>query len=162
MRRIVVTMAGILVAGAAQAADDITTAGVGESQRSYPKANEVAFVAKDCEEECHVASLLCDENRSISLVYADVDSQTAAKAITVDQQPMTLMADGKSFMFSISEMQFMEMSGTWWLTAGSYNDPFELLKALQASKTIKVTLQTQSMDLPVTADVKTWAAACAR
>jgi hypothetical protein len=141
------------------AADKIKTSLQDHQDPAPDKVSELAFVWAGCEEECHVASLTCDQYRSIGFTYADVDAAGVAKAIR-GKQEVTLAAGGKNFAFTISRMEFSEMTGTWWLDSRSQADPFELLTALSGAKSFKASRPGHSLTLPVTADLVTWAKAC--
>lgn len=149
----------LLLAAAPAAAEEIVTSRTEGQAEPAAKIMEVAFVVKDCEEECHVASLTCNENRSIGFVYADVPSADAARAMT-GKQEIRIEIGKKSYPFSITTFTFSEMTGSWWVDAGSFADPLELLAALGAAKSFTAVRPGGKVTLPVTEDVKSWAVQC--
>ncbi|WP_119274698.1 hypothetical protein [Taklimakanibacter deserti] len=144
---------------AAEAADSYETTLSGESEAP---ASSVVFSEKGCEEECNAASLHCDGSRRISFDVADVPSKNAAAAITSDKQEIAVKAGGKTFGFPIEELRFVELTGSWDVSGHLFTDPAAFTAALAKAASFKATLGGQSLTLPVTADVKTWAAACVK
>lgn len=149
----------IFPARAAEIADTYETALVGEGDTP---ASSVVFSAKGCEEECNTASLSCDAPRAISFDFADVPSQDAAAAITSEKPEIAVKAGGETFGFPIDELRFVELTGSWDVSGQLFTDPSAFTAALTKSASFTATLGGQSLTLPVTADVKTWAAACVK
>jgi hypothetical protein len=154
-----VMLFAILPARAAETADTYETTLAGEGETP---ASSVVFSAKGCEEECHAASLGCDAPGGISFDFADVPSKDAAAAITSEKPEIAVKAGGKAFAFPIDEMHFVELTGSWDVSGHLFTDRSAFTAALTKSASFKATLAGQSLTLPVTADVKTWAAACVK
>jgi hypothetical protein len=149
----------ILTVPAAQAADTYETVLNGEGETP---ASSVVFSEKGCEEECHAASLSCDDPGGISFDFADVPSQDAAAAIASERQEIAVKAGGETFAFPIDQLRFVELTGSWDVSGHLFTDRSAFTAALTKSASFKATLSSQSLTLPVTADVKTWAAACGK
>ena len=147
-------------AGAAQAEDKIV-ARVDTQKTDGGTTSSVNFAYANCEEECHIATLICSESTAIKLVVGDVRAADAAKAITSEGKDVVLKAGGKSFNYMVSDMQFMEMTGSWWLNAHEQgSQPGEIAAAIAAAKTVEMRAGGDKKVLPVDAGVKAWAKAC--
>jgi hypothetical protein len=162
MTRLVASLAAamlfaILPVRAAETADTYETMLSGEDETP---ASSVVFSEKGCEEECHAASLSCDVPGGISFDFADVPSKDAAAAITSDRPEIAVQAGGETFAFPVDEMRFVELTGSWDVSGHLFTDRAAFTAALTRSASFTATLSSQSLTLPVTADVKTWAAAC--
>lgn len=123
-------------------------------------SSDINFVYASCEEECHVATLSC-ENAAIGVVMADVDAAIAGKAITQENKQIVLKAGSASFDYSIYKMEFMEMTGSWWLTGLEQgSDPGAIADAIGKAETVELQAGKMKVSLPVDAVVKDWAKAC--
>jgi hypothetical protein len=158
--------AAVLLAGApARAADGADPFDVYETTLSGEGATpafRVAFDGKDCG-ECYTASLFCLDFGGIAFEFGDVEAKNAAGAITRDARAFSLDAGGTAFAFSITGLSYGgDMNGTWVvdgeLTGSDVRAAFTA--ALVKTDRFKATIGAESLTLPVTADVKTWAAAC--
>ena len=152
-------MFAILPASAAETADTFETVLGGEGETP---ASSVVFSEKGCEEECYSASLGCDASGGISFDFAAVPSQDAATAITSEKQEITVKAGGETFAFPIDELRFVELTGSWDVSGHLFTDRSAFTASLTRSASFTAMLGGQSLTLPVTADVKTWAAACVK
>lgn len=146
-----------LFLGPAFAAEVVTTY-IGPTDTE--KSKTLDFAEKDCEEECHMASLICEETMAINFTYADVSSKSAAKIIRSENQAISLVINKKEFSFFVNTLTFSEMTGSWWVDARFMADPKDLLAALEKAKDFKARAGDESMTLPVTAEFQTWASAC--
>lgn len=159
------TLALALAASGPALADDTIITGISEGvpEPAY-KTSSLSFIYSDCEEECVVAILSCNENRTIGFTYPDVPSEELAAALMAERQEIELTVGGKSFGFDLAEMQFAELTVAWWVDGPLRpgDDPLALLDALKAAKSFDVKLQKLHLNLPVTPDMKTWADACAK
>jgi hypothetical protein len=154
------TVLAVLSAGSAHAADKIV-ASVSTDTKDGATFSQVTYSYETCEEECQVAQLVCEESTAISLVMADVSSADASKAITQEQTQIQLKAGSQSFSYFVYEMQFMEMTGSWWLTAREQGSPpLAIAKAIAGAKAIELKAGKMKVSLPVDQAVKTWALAC--
>jgi hypothetical protein len=152
---------GLLSAtGLGLAADKVVTRFVTEKTDSGT-ASFVNFAYASCEEECQIATLNCSETGAISVVLADIDAKQAAKAIQQEQKQMVVRVGKKTFDYTITELDYMELTGSWWLT-GIKNDlnARELAPAIAAAKVVEVHAGGRKVMLSVDANVKTWAAGC--
>lgn len=150
----------LAIAGAAQAEDKIV-ARVDTQKTETGTTSTVNFAYADCEEECHIATLICSESTAIKLVVGDVRAKDAAKAITSDGKEVVLKAGAKSFNYMVSDMQFAELTGSWWLDAHEQGSkPGEIATAIAAAKTVEMRAGGDTKVLPVDAEVKAWAKAC--
>jgi hypothetical protein len=121
----------------------------------------VNYFYKSCPEECQVATLTCTESASVSVVLSDIEAKNAAKAMLEEEKQIVFNVGKKSFNYAISEMQFMELSGAWWLTGQSNNvDQKDLAPAIAGVKAFEASAGGQKVTLPVDAKVKGWAAGC--
>jgi hypothetical protein len=121
----------------------------------------VNYFYESCPEECQVATLSCIDGGTISVVLANIDAKNAAKAITVLKKQMVLKVGKKSFDFAITEMDFMELTGSWWLTTIPDGvNMRELAPAIAGAKTFEASAGGQKVVLPVDAAVKGWALGC--
>jgi hypothetical protein len=67
----------------------------------------------------------------------------------------------ESYDYSISDMQFAELTGSWWLTAHEQGSgPAEIPAAVAASKAVEAKAGANVVVLPVDKAVKDWALAC--
>lgn len=147
------------MSGVARAADKIVS-DVSSSTEEGVTSSNVNYSFENCEEECHVATLTCTYN-SITLVMADVRSENAAKAILADKKQIAMAVGGKTFDYSVSKMEFMELTGSWWLHAHEQGSkPNEIGETIAAAKSIELRAGKQKLVLPVDAKVKDWAKAC--
>jgi hypothetical protein len=121
----------------------------------------VNYFYESCPEECQVATLTCNDGGTIGVILADIDAKNAAKAISTLKKQMVLKAGKKSFDYAVTEMDFMEMTVSWWLTAipDSVNMR-ELAPAIGATKVVEASVGGQKVTLPVDKAVKGWATAC--
>lgn len=150
----------LLTPATAGAAEKIV-ADVAVETKDGVKTSVVNFNIASCEEECHVGTLVCNESTAISIVLADVDAGVAGQAITRDRDQLVLTAGAKHFDYVIRHMDYMEMTGTWWLTADEQGSgPGEIAAAIAAAKTVEMRVGKKTVALPVDASVKRWAAAC--
>lgn len=144
---------GVLsIGGNASAADKIVSRVDGKS---------VNYFYESCPEECQVATFTCTDTASVSVVLSDIEAKNAAKAMVEEQKQIVFKVGKKSFNYAISEMQFMELSGAWWLTGFSNDvDQKELAPAIAGVKTFEASAGGQKVTLPVDAAVKSWGAGC--
>jgi hypothetical protein len=150
----------VVVPGTAWAEDKIV-ATIDTQKTEGGTTSSVNYVYADCEEECFVATVVCSESTAITLVVGDVKPEEAAKAITSFGKEVVLKAGGKSFNYMVSEMQFMELTGGWWLDAFEQGSkPGEIAAAIAAAKTIEISAGGNKKVLPVDGHVKDWAKAC--
>ncbi len=119
------------------------------------------FFYESCEEECQVATFICSDTGSISIVLADIAAKNAAKAITKEKQQILLNVGKKQFEYAVTEMDFMEMTVSWWLTAIPDGvNMRELAPAIAAAKVIEAQAGGQKVVMPIDAGVKAWAVGC--
>lgn len=124
-------------------------------------SSSVTFSEASCEEECHIATLVCKATGGIGIVLADVDAKAAAKAIVQERNQLVLRVGPKAFDYVIREMDYMEMTGSWWLTADEQGSAAgEIAKAIASAKELDVQAGGKKVPLPVDKTVKAWAAAC--
>lgn len=124
-------------------------------------AKVVQFYYESCPEECQVATLTCNDSGTIGVILADIDAKNAAKAITALKKQMVLKAGKKSFDYSITEMDFMELTVSWWLTAIPDGvNMREFAPAIAAAKVVEASAGGQIVVLPVDLKVKAWALGC--
>ena len=148
----------------ARAAEDVAvtyvTALGGDAARP---ASHVSF-DESCGDECFAASLDCDSDGGISFVFGDIAAEIAAAAITRENQDFTIVLAGVTYSFFIMELRFGgEMYNTWLVDGRLRNSAAgDFAKALNKAGDFKATLGSVSLTLPVTADVKTWSAACVK
>jgi hypothetical protein len=141
-------------------AEDKISAEVSSNTVDGVTTTSVVYAYADCEEECHIATLTCTGN-SITMVLGDVAAADVAKAIVQDTKQIAFTANGKTYDYSISDMQFAELTGSWWLTAHEQGSaPAEISTAVAASKTVEAVVGVKSVVLPVDKAVKDWAIAC--
>ena len=153
-------LSALVFASAVQAEDKIV-ATIDTQKTDAGTVSSVNYAFADCEEECFVATLICSESTAIKLVMGDVRPKDAAKAITSDGKEVVLKAGAKSFNYMVSEMQFMELTGSWWLDAFEQGSkPGEIADAIAAAKTIEMRAGNEKKVLPVDTAVKNWAKAC--
>ena len=74
------------------------------------KSSNVSFEDPSCGGECQIATLSCNADANITIVLADIDAKDVAAAITAEEKQVMLKADGKSFEYFISDMQYAEMT----------------------------------------------------
>ena len=155
------TLAPARAAETADPADTYETTLRGEGGTS---GSSVAFDGKDCGGECYAASLDCDAQHSISFIFGDVEAKIAAAAITREKQDFTVEIDGAAYSFFIMKLEYGGDMYSTWLVTGSLPDSSAraFADALAKAARFKATIGAESLTLPVTADVKTWAAACAK
>ncbi len=138
-----------------------TTAIAQDKIVSRVEKKSIHFFYRSCEEECQVATLICDDGGTVSVQLADINAQNAAKAITEPKKQMVLKVGKKSFEFVITEMDFMEMTVSWWLTAIPDGvNMRELAPAIATAKVIEAQAGGQKVTLPIDAGVKAWAVGC--
>lgn len=148
----------------AQAAEDgpetYETALVGDAARP---ASYVTFHAS-CGDECYAASLACDSDGSISFDFGDIAAEIAAAAITRENQDFALVMGGVTYAFFIIKLEYNgDMNGTWIVVGQLRNSgAANFANALGKAKDFKASIGSENLTLPVTADVKTWAAACVK
>ena len=124
-------------------------------------SSTIGFGYDSCGGECHVATLSCSASGAITIVLADIDAENAAKAITQETKQILLSVGGKKFDYSVSDMQYAEMTGSWWLTAHTQDvHARELAPAIATSKTVEALVGGQKVVLPVDKNFQSWAAAC--
>jgi hypothetical protein len=98
---------------------------------------------------------------SVSVVLADTEAKYAARAMQEEQKQIVFKVVKKSFNYAISEMQFMELSGAWWLTGFSNEvNQKDLAPAIAGVKMFEASAGGQKVVLPVDAAVKGWGGAC--
>ena len=155
-----VLLAALSMTGFASAAEKIMVRR--DSQKTENGTiSSVNFADASCEEECQIATLVCAEWGAISLTLADIDAKIAAKAITLEKQQIVLQVEDKAFDYAITEMDYMEMTGSWWLTAITIDvKARELAPAIAAAKVLEAHVGETKVMLPVNADVKAWATDC--
>jgi hypothetical protein len=157
---LLVLLAATMLSGQAHAADTIIARQI-TSTEDGATSSAISFAYASCEEECHVATLSCSESGAISFVFADVDARNAAKAITAETKQVILAVGAKSFDYFIQEMQYAEMTGSWWLTTHTLDEHArDLAPAIATAKSIEAETGGQKIVLPVDKAVKAWAAAC--
>lgn len=123
----------------------------------------VSFRDAACGEECHTANLHCGATQDISFVFADIEAEIAAAAITSEKKEFAIAAGGASHAFSIRKVEYGgEMYNTWDVEGELSGDAAEFAAALGKAKEFKVSLGTRSVTLPVTEDVVKWAKACVK
>ncbi len=134
---------------------------VTEEKTDQGKKTLISFAYASCEEECQIATLTCEEWGAISVVLADVDAKTAAKAITQDQKQMVLRVGKKTFDYTITALDYMELTGSWWLTAfKNDSNARDLAPAIANAKVVDVRVGNKTVMVPVDAPLKAWALAC--
>ena len=149
----------ILPARATETAETYETTLLGEGDLS---ASSVAFFAS-CGDECYAATLDCDVTGAVSFEFGDVDAKIAAAAMTSETQDFAITVADASYSFTILNLKYGgEMYGTWLVTGGlpGTSKAPEFAEALGKAANFKATIGSESLTLPVDADVKTWAAAC--
>ena len=149
----------ILPVQAAETADTYETVLGGEGETP---TSSVVFSEKGCEEECYSASLGCDPSAGISFDFAAVPSADAAATIASEKPEIAVKAGGETYAFPIDELHFVELTGSWDVSGHLFTDRSAFTASLIKWASFMATLGGQSLTLPVTADVKTWAAACVK
>jgi hypothetical protein len=123
--------------------------------------SNLGFADASCEEECHTATFSCSSTGAITIELADIDAKHAAAAIQKENKQVLVSVGGKSFDYFIQEMQYQEMTGSWWLISHTLDENArELAPAIAKAKSIEAVVDKQKIVLPVDANVKKWAAAC--
>jgi hypothetical protein len=149
----------IFVADVAWAGAKIVTR-LNTNSQDGETSSSITFSEASCEEECQIATLSCN-NGGITITLADIDTANAAKAITRAKQQILLKADGKSFDYFIYDMTYMELTGSWWLTARLESGNAEdLVPSLSKTKAITAQINKKTIALPTDKNLKSWAAAC--
>jgi hypothetical protein len=153
-------IAVFMCVGTAQAADKIMSRLSTEKTDSGTSA-DISFAYASCEEECQIATLSCRESGSVGLVLADIDAKIAAKAMTAEKAQIMLKAGSKTYDYYISDMQFAELSGAWWLTAHEQGSKAgEIAAAIGAAKNVEARVGGKKIVLPMDANLKAWAQSC--
>ncbi len=125
------------------------------------KSSNISFEDPSCGGECQIATLSCNADANITIVLADVDAKNVAAAITAEEKQVMLKAGGKSFEYFISDMQYAEMTGAWWLTIHSQSGKDEeIAVAITKSKSVEAVVGEQTVTLPVDKNFLTWAQGC--
>jgi hypothetical protein len=151
--------ASFLVADVAWAGAKIVTR-LNTSSEDGVASSSITFSEASCEEECQIATLSCS-NGAITITLADIDTANAAKAISRAKQQIMLKADGKSFDYFIYDMTFMELTGSWWLTARlESNNAEDLIPSLTKTKAITAQINKKTVSLPADKNLRSWATAC--
>jgi hypothetical protein len=154
-----VLLALSLCTGVAWAEDEIVIDVLANTENGQTTTS-VSYGYAGCEDECHIATLTCTGN-SIIVVVADVAATDAAKAIVKETRQIMFLANGKTFDYFIEDMQFAELTVSWWLTAHEQGSkPAEIPQAIANSKNIEVQVGSKTVLLPVDGKVKAWAEAC--
>ena len=120
----------------------------------------VTFTTEGCEEECLVAELKCDSYRNINFVFGDVTAQDAAGAIVKENQPITITLGGRPHAFSITDLSFSEMTGSWLVASRATADHLEIYDAFAKTGGFTASIEGQTLKLPLTKDVGKWAKTC--
>ena len=155
-------MAIVLLSGlTAVQAEEAATYETGLNGTDKRPSAQVTF-HESCGDECHAADLDCDDTGGIIFSFADIEAEIAAKAMTSTAREFILKIDATAYPFSIMRLSFGgEMYGTWLVDGQLANSQAaDFRAALAKAKSFKATIGSASLTLPVTADVKTWAAAC--
>jgi hypothetical protein len=148
-----------LLHGPAGAENIVARAVGGDGNETQPA---VYFAYESCEDECHVATLACSPGGSVVVTFADLEAKQAAKAMQVEERQIALKAGSKVFDYRLQSMQFVEMNGSWDLSASEFGSKAgEIGEAIRAAKTLVLTSGGKSVTLPVDQTVKSWAAKCA-
>jgi hypothetical protein len=116
----------------------------------------------ECGEECYAATLRCDGNGTLWAVYADVTPEAAAKAVMPDSQSIGLEADGKTFELTVSELSFVEMTGSWSVTAFAMFDSRDAYAALRKARSVTMKIAGESLALPGGKDIDALVKACSK
>ncbi len=119
---------------------------------------------ESCGEECFAASIDCDVAGGVNFTFADIEAKIAAKAMLSETRDFTVKISGVAYSFAIMKLSYGgEMYGTW-LVDGQLADSqsADFRGALAKAKNFKASIGSENLMLPVTKDVKTWAAACGK
>jgi hypothetical protein len=139
----------------------VSTSGTGEEAVS-----QVWFAYESCEEECHVATLVCQSNGNVTLTIADVAGEKAATIFGEDKQWLKLVFGKKAYPFLARELDYMEMTGSWWISGDLASDMGanrdDLARSFAGAATVFAEVASQTVELPVTDEIKSWALACAK
>ena len=143
-------------AGAEEPATQLDT-----STQDGVTTSTIFFEYASCGGECQIARLSCNADANITIVLADIEAKNAAAAMMLEEKQVILKADGTSFDYYISDMQYAEMTGSWWLTIHSQSGKDEeIAVAFAKSKTVTAQVGAQTITLPVDKNFQSWAAAC--
>jgi hypothetical protein len=149
-----------MLASAAPAADKLVAI-VTEAKGDGGTSSILSFEYQGCEEECLLATLTCEPSTAISLVLADIKAKHAAKAMQQERFQIALKAGAKVFDYSITDMQFAELTVAWWLTAREQGSkPQEIAKAIEIARLVEAKVGGWTVKMPVDDTVRKWAAAC--
>jgi hypothetical protein len=158
--RIFALFAILLTITPTMAEDKISTR-LGTSTEDGETSAGLFFAYASCEDECHIATFSCSASGAVTIELADVDAKHAAAAIIKEARQIIISAGSRSFDYFIQEMQYQEMTGSWWLTAHTQDvKARDLAPAIGAVKSITALVGKQKLVLPVDANAKLWAEAC--
>jgi hypothetical protein len=144
----------------ASAADTIETS-LSSGTADGSKLSSLSFDFQDCEEECHFATLTCDENGHVSLELADVPTDDVVKAMQRNEDQIVVKLGTMAFDFEIQKLSFAELTTAWWVEAPLFQKgTVRFPEALATAKTIDFTTAKTPTSVAVDKNVRTWAKGC--
>lgn len=121
----------------------------------------VGFEDASCGGECYEGTLSCNrDGTNVAFEFGLVEASDAVLVVGSEQRDFTLTTGKVSTTFNATQLQWVEMTGAWVMSGPSYEGTDTFLAALSKAKTFTATAGKGKIELPVTADVKTWIKRC--
>lgn len=158
-RAFVLMLAALLpLAVSAPAFADETTSELSDDKDDVGPTHTVTFWGA-CGEECYLASLTCEGDGGFAVELSDVSGKDAAKAIAKEQTNAVLEGAGKRIQLPIGAFDYVEMNGSWDVTARA-SEREAAFKLIKGAKSFTLSVEGRKEKLPANADVTAWLKAC--